>query len=530
MRRKHDLVLYLLLSLVILLVVFVRLRLLNVPLERDEGEYAYAGQLMLKGIPPYAGVYNMKFPGTYTLYFLIELLFGQTVTGIHLGALFSNLLSILFVFLIGKKLMSLHAGIVSAISFAILSLSTSFQGLDANAESFVLLFSLPGILILIYAIEKNRPLYFFLSGTFLGLSVLMKQHGIFFLVFGGVLIIYHYAIAEKGRLSSTFFPLLQLCSGALFTFLLSLGFLAQAGVLQNFWLLAFQYAKEYISQRSINEAIQNFPFRNIFMASPMLWSLGLLGVVNSLFKKGNGFNSFFLLNFGFFSFLTVCPGFYFRPHYFILLLPAVSLLIANAIHPFSSLSNTGLTSYRRIILLLIVAPILFFIISNRSYLFIQTPKEASKQLYPKESFCELLEISSYLKKNTLPSDKIGVLGSEPEIFFYTQRESASGFIYCYPLLEDQKFRKQMETKYIAEVERASPKYFLVVNVNQNWSISEVHGERISDWYPEFLRNNYNLAAMVCFPGNSSPVYIWNNPPEFPNDSLIDRIEVYRRNQ
>lgn len=35
------------------------------PLERDEGEYAYAGQLMLQGIPPYQLAYNMKLPGTY---------------------------------------------------------------------------------------------------------------------------------------------------------------------------------------------------------------------------------------------------------------------------------------------------------------------------------------------------------------------------------------------------------------------------------------------------------------------------------
>ena len=38
---------------VLALVAVARLRLLNFPLERDEGEYAYAGQLMLQGIPPY---------------------------------------------------------------------------------------------------------------------------------------------------------------------------------------------------------------------------------------------------------------------------------------------------------------------------------------------------------------------------------------------------------------------------------------------------------------------------------------------
>src|SRR5439155_22862555 len=42
------------LSLVGLATAGIRLRLLDIPLDRDEGEYAYFGQLLLRGIPPYA--------------------------------------------------------------------------------------------------------------------------------------------------------------------------------------------------------------------------------------------------------------------------------------------------------------------------------------------------------------------------------------------------------------------------------------------------------------------------------------------
>ena len=55
-------------TIVFTLVVAIRIRLLGIPLERDEGEYAYAGQLILQGIPPYKLAYNMKFPGTYAAY------------------------------------------------------------------------------------------------------------------------------------------------------------------------------------------------------------------------------------------------------------------------------------------------------------------------------------------------------------------------------------------------------------------------------------------------------------------------------
>ena len=76
----------------------VRLRLAGVPLERDEGEYAYAGQLILQGVPPYQLVYNMKFPGVYYAYSLILALCGQTPWGIHVGLMLVNAATTLLLF------------------------------------------------------------------------------------------------------------------------------------------------------------------------------------------------------------------------------------------------------------------------------------------------------------------------------------------------------------------------------------------------------------------------------------------------
>jgi len=80
-------------GLLLLIVIFfaaIRYRLRDMPLERDEGEYAYAGQLMLQGIPPYKLAYTMKLPGTFAAYALIMAVFGQTPSGIHLGLILVN--------------------------------------------------------------------------------------------------------------------------------------------------------------------------------------------------------------------------------------------------------------------------------------------------------------------------------------------------------------------------------------------------------------------------------------------------------
>src|SRR5438067_470856 len=101
----------------------VRIRLLGIPLERDEGEYAYAGQLLLQGIPPYKLAYSMKFPGTYVAYAITMFLFGQTITAIHLGLLFVNSATSALLFFIGKRLLNSTVGIAAAASYVLLSLS-----------------------------------------------------------------------------------------------------------------------------------------------------------------------------------------------------------------------------------------------------------------------------------------------------------------------------------------------------------------------------------------------------------------------
>src|SRR5215510_4738411 len=115
--------------LVVCFSVAIRVRLREMPLERDEGEYAYAGQLILQGIPPYQLAYNMKLPGTYAAYALLMAVFGQTPAGIHLGVIFVNASCILLVFLIAKQLFNATAAAVAGATFALLSIRPLLLGL-----------------------------------------------------------------------------------------------------------------------------------------------------------------------------------------------------------------------------------------------------------------------------------------------------------------------------------------------------------------------------------------------------------------
>src|SRR6202051_1610258 len=122
-------------TLVVVLVIFaiVRIRLRNTPLELDEGEYAYAGQLMLQGDPPYHLAYNMKLPGTYAAYAVIMAVFGQTTAGIHLGVMVVNSACIFLVFLIARRLMDPLAGVVAGATFGLFTIRPLLLGLAGHA-------------------------------------------------------------------------------------------------------------------------------------------------------------------------------------------------------------------------------------------------------------------------------------------------------------------------------------------------------------------------------------------------------------
>ena len=103
-----------LLAITLTVVTLIRLRFLEFPLERDEGEYAYSGQLMLQGIPPYRLAYSMKFPGTAVAYAIFMSIFGQTVSGVHLGLLIVDLITVALLFFLGRRLLNEVGGIVAA--------------------------------------------------------------------------------------------------------------------------------------------------------------------------------------------------------------------------------------------------------------------------------------------------------------------------------------------------------------------------------------------------------------------------------
>src|SRR5688572_10431843 len=165
---------------VIVVLAFIRLRVADVPLERDEGEYAYSGQLILQGIPPFQLAYNMKFPGVYYAYAAILALFGQTAWGVHAGLIVVNLATIAILFFMALRLLRDPLGAaVTAIAYGVLTVDRWTLAIFGHATHFVVLAALAGLLVLFRAIDSKKTVLFVAAGVLLGVSVLVKPNGVF---------------------------------------------------------------------------------------------------------------------------------------------------------------------------------------------------------------------------------------------------------------------------------------------------------------------------------------------------------------
>ena len=510
------------------LVLVIRIRLLEIPLERDEGEYAYAGQLMLQGIPPYKLAYNMKFPGTYAAYAVIMSIFGQTTGAIHLGLLLVNAATIVLIFLLGRRLMNPTAGIAAAMSYAILSMSPSVLGLAAHATNFVVLPVLGGTLLLLNESDRQQFGRLLASGLLFGLAVLMKQPALFFIVFAAIYLVSK-GVQRGTRLRDISLESLFFTVGVILPLGIALLLLWRAGVFDRFWFWAIDYARQYGTLVPLSEAPQIFlrSVREVVGAGWTLWMLGGIGVVVGLLDNRVRASVIFLLGLLLASALAVCPGFYFRYHYFVLVLPAISLLAGAAISEFSDLLAGRTILVRFMPLFVLCAALTAPILSDRVLLFTLSPIEACRRIYPESPFPESLRIAEYVREHTRPDDTIAVLGSEPQIYFYSQRRSATGYIYAYGLMEPQKYARQMQEEMMGEIERARPMYLVSVVVNDSWLWRPGSERLIFDWANQYTAQNYAAAGFVNITPTETDYYFGNAPSSV--ESLKDYILIYKRN-
>lgn len=484
---------------VVLLFAGIRWRLRTMPLERDEGEYAYAGQLILQGIPPYQIAYNMKLPGTYLAYAAILRAFGETAAGVHLGLILVNGCATLLVFFLGRRLYGDLAGLVAAASYALLSTSEAVLGLAGHATHFVVLMALSGLLILLAARKSKSLAGYFVAGLCIGGAFLMKQPGAVFILFG----------AQEVALSGWKDPedrkklaarLSVYGAGAAIPYLVTCVALYRAGVFGKFWFWTVAYASQYGTSTGIVQGLKYLVeiVPQLFFGAPVVWCFAAIGMMALFRERGRGAVFSFELGLLAWSFVGVSAGLYYRDHYFILLLPAVCLLAGFAVK-WCTEEIVKRTPAKRLLLapaVVFVAGFAFSLYAERAIFFQLRPEVVSRVVYGGNPFPEAIEFGKYIKERSNANAKVAVLGSEPEIYFYAERHSATGYIYTYGLMEEQKYASQMQQDMIGEIEKERPEYLVKVMIPGSWLRKPKSDTAILLWADKYISDEYRIVGVV----------------------------------
>ena len=494
----------------------IRIRLLDTPLERDEGEYAYAGQLILQGIWPYQtpSLYKYKLPGIYFAYALVLAIFGQTQAGVHAGLLVANLGTIVLLFLAARKLFSPFAAVATAAVYSILSMSPSVLGLFAHAEHFVVLAVVGGILILLQTIDSYRWWKLFLSGLLFGLAFLIRQHGAVFVLFAALYLLFSQFRQPDIHWLKILSRCAIFCLAVATPFLLACVALLAAGVFDKFWFWVFVYARKYVVMMPFSKGVDAFVenMSRIILRSILIWILVGYGVVSLFRNKKMRPQRLFVLAFLGFSFISVCPGFYFRRHYFVLLLPAVALLAgigAGSVQDFFAGEKSVLAAKVKPILLVLVV-IFQAAYQQRNFFFVMGPIAESRAIYGGNPFPESVEIARYIRENSSKNDLVAILGSEPQILFYAQRHSATGYTDMYELTQKHDYALQMQKEMISEIESARPKFLIFVYILTSWMSQPGSEGLILEWFNQYRQKYYKQVGVIDIISQDRTIYRWGD--------------------
>ena len=518
---------WILLAAVILAVLVVRVRLSGLPLERDEGEYAYGGQLLLLGIAPYKLAYSMKLPGTAAAYALVMSLLGQSPAGIHIGLAIVNLITLTVIYFLGRDLFGRVGGIAASGCYSVLSLMPHVLGTAAHATHFVVLFSVAGTLLLWRSLDRKSFSLILATGFLFGLAILMKQPGVFFAGFALSWLAVHDWRARAG-LKTILARAVSFIIGASIPCLVTALLLWNAGVFGKFWFWIFKYAAQYGSEVTLGEGFQLFAghiFGVIGTAWP-IWLVGAAGLIALALDRSLRSAAGFLMMFAIFSAIAVCPGLYFRPHYFILFLPALSLIAAAAVVAALTKIQAKKASVRFVILLVLAGCLAFPLWSERDFFFELPLDQANVLINGTNPFPESVKIGDYIREHSDPEDKIAILGSEPQIYFYSKRLSATGYIYTYGLMEPQPYAGQMQQEMIHEIEAARPRFLILVVMNRSWLAGRDSDQTILRWADQYSQADYEEVGLINIFDRGTDYYF--SAPPVGVTPAPEHILIYRR--
>jgi 4-amino-4-deoxy-L-arabinose transferase-like glycosyltransferase len=427
--------------LVLLVVLVLRLPAFWTPiLDVDESQFAGFAHSLIAGETPYIESLDTKPLGVYFFYAAVFKLFGtNNMIAVHIVTAFWVALTAFFCFRIGRKIHSPHAGFWAALFYAIFT--TTFVP-KFIGTSILILLMLPMTISIdaVVSWENSKKLrHILIAGIAWGVACLFKyQAGINLIIMGFYLLIFHPIFVEKSWRGIKILPyIVFLVGGALVAGIFSL-YLVAIGAWGAFYFWSIQGSLGYVSKAThLIDYWNKLATRGggIVASSILVWFLAIwqmaklvVSGIRHFGKIADHRSEYLIMIWLAFSFIPVGTGGKFYGHYFLQLYPALCILGGITACSFLTwISKKPRTLTKG----LSIALFTFFLIFPALGFF--GARLAADQIYAsvgEENPKTYIPVAEYIANNSSEEDRIFVWGFATPIYTYSNRLSASRFLWC----------------------------------------------------------------------------------------------------
>ena len=495
------------------------------PFRTDQGEYAYIAERFLDGKVIYRDVFNVKPPGTHWIHAAALALFGHSMMALRVMDLLWQAatgvaIALITIRLYGRRFLGLLAGAIYGVTYYAADFWHS-----AQTDGFVNLPTALAILFFLIALRRDRSRQWLAAGFMAGFAVLVKYP--IGLILPSMLLVLFVTrggwraaggsrrVAGPGiahqlpriaayRLGLTDYGLLL--AGFLIPLALFVLTMAVRGGLDEFLQIQFGYIPNYNAGFVTDESYLVYTgrrFLTFWQADPKIrWFIAVWlaeVLLSGLFMKWHR-EQWIVPLWGVAA--LVYPAVQNQYYYAHMhpLLPPLSIMLAHLVLNLDAFAGRYLPLLRPLVAGAAVLLPFFFLLHPMSpyqepnvfeeygnLWSVGTGQEALRTHYTRDDFGiygwggfsgqALMEASDYVRQHTAPDDLIFVWSFEPAIYFVSGRDSASRFIYNFPLYGRFAW-PEFKADFLREMETTRP---ALIVVGENEAMPWVSGTEQDSW-------------------------------------------------
>jgi hypothetical protein len=480
------------------------------PMGPDQGVYATIAWALPQGFDLYRDLWEQKPPGIYLTYLSGFTLFGHRTSSIFLIEYLAAVVTVLAVFDIARRLVSLRFAALAAALIAVGTLPAARLGYGGFAErsvteTFITPLAAASAWIAVLALQRGRDYWGFAAGLLIGAAAVYKQTA---LIYWPALIVWLWLVTGHAR--AIRFGLYAM-AGLVIAPSLAIAWLWAEGVLGDAWIALVEYNLAYLAlgDRGFLFSLDRFAhevWRR--MKTDEVWALGTLAAFVAVIlwrPRSARPGALALLGIVWLAAAltaTLANGPRFFTTYFMPSLVPLSLLGAWLVHYIAGLQSRTRAIAGGLVLALTAMMLVRSGSWNRTvtatawdarHLFGQTSRDEYLEPFRSRatrafSATDNARLADYLHDHTQPDERIFVFGMTAGTYFSSGRLPASRFLWAYPSVSNMIDRPDFRAETLAaELARNAPRYIVLQRSN---------GDSFSGWRAAEAFKAPPLAALI----------------------------------